>query len=162
MKSYIWEQTASTVEIMLDWPNIEGSVVKAGTPISQDGKVANDETAVGILVYDAVFVNSPMPVNKPSVVLIEGIVDLEGVEADCGLTISDEAKTAMKDITFTPVVIPEPGPAFEVMEGQADSTASTVAALKTDFNALLAKLIAGGFMAEPEPEPEADPEPDTE
>ena len=32
-------------------------------------------------------------------------------------------------------------------ENQADSTASTVAALKDDFNALLAKLKAAGLMA---------------
>ena len=33
-------------------------------------------------------------------------------------------------------------------EAQADSTASTVAALKDDLNALLAKLKAAGLMAE--------------
>lgn len=35
-------------------------------------------------------------------------------------------------------------------EAQADSTATTIAQLKEDFNALLAKLIAAGFMAAPE------------
>ena len=34
---------------------------------------------------------------------------------------------------------------------QADSTASTVSALKEDFNALLAKLKAAGLMAVPAP-----------
>ena len=37
-----------------------------------------------------------------------------------------------------------------LMENQADSTATTVAALKDDFNALLAKLIAAGLMADSE------------
>lgn len=44
-------------------------------------------------------------------------------------------------------------------ENQADSTAADVAGLVTDFNALLAKLKAAGFMA-PDPEPDPDPEPE--
>ena len=46
-------------------------------------------------------------------------------------------------------------------ENQADSTASTVATLKEDFNALLAKLKAAGIMAA-DPEEEEDPEADLE
>ena len=43
------------------------------------------------------------------------------------------------------------------MDNQADSEATTIAALKTDFNTLLAALVAGGFMAEPDPDPEPEP-----
>lgn len=39
-------------------------------------------------------------------------------------------------------------------ENQADSEATTVVALKTDFNALLAKLKAAGLMAADASEPE--------
>lgn len=39
-----------------------------------------------------------------------------------------------------------------VAEHQADSDAGTIAALKEDFNSLLAKLIAAGLMAEGEEE----------
>ena len=39
-------------------------------------------------------------------------------------------------------------------ENQADSTAATVAALKDDFNDLLAKLKAAGLMAADEDTPE--------
>ena len=46
---------------------------------------------------------------------------------------------------------------FTPAENQADSTASTVATLKDDFNALLAKLKTAGIVAA---DPEADPEPD--
>ena len=38
-------------------------------------------------------------------------------------------------------------PSFPVAENQAASEASTIAALKEDFNALLAKLKAAGLMA---------------
>ena len=40
-----------------------------------------------------------------------------------------------------------PSSAITPAENQADSTATTVTALKDDFNALLAKLKAAGFMA---------------
>ena len=40
-----------------------------------------------------------------------------------------------------------PSSAIPAAENQADSTATTVAGLKDDFNALLAKLKAAGFMA---------------
>ena len=45
---------------------------------------------------------------------------------------------------------------FTPAENQAASTASTVATLKDDFNALLAKLKAAGIVAA---DPEADPDP---
>ena len=50
-------------------------------------------------------------------------------------------------------------------ENQVASEAGTIAALKEDFNSLLAKLKAAGLMeadAEPDPEPQPDPEPDPE
>ena len=47
-------------------------------------------------------------------------------------------------------------------ENQAASTASTVATLKDDFNALLTKLKTAGIMVADEPEPEEDPEPEPE
>ena len=39
------------------------------------------------------------------------------------------------------------GKAIAPAAHQADSTATTIADLKTDFNALLAKLLAAGLMA---------------
>ena len=45
------------------------------------------------------------------------------------------------------IVIGLPSPTVIPAEYQAISTATTIADLKTDFNALLAKLIAAGFMA---------------
>ena len=49
------------------------------------------------------------------------------------------------------------GVPFTPAENQADSTATTVANLKEDFNALLAKLKDVGIMA-PDEEEESDPE----
>ena len=44
-------------------------------------------------------------------------------------------------------VIPTPAEPFTPAAAQADSEASTIAAMKTDFNDLLAKLRAAGLMA---------------
>ena len=46
-------------------------------------------------------------------------------------------------------VIPTPAEPFTPAEAQADSEASTIAAMKTDFNALLAKLRTAGLMETP-------------
>ena len=48
------------------------------------------------------------------------------------------------------------------LDNQAASTATTVATLKDDLNALLTKLKEAGFMVADEPEPEEDPEPTPE
>lgn len=45
-----------------------------------------------------------------------------------------------------------------LIEHQADSTAEDAAGLREDFNALLAKLIAAGLMAEAETETETESE----
>ena len=58
-------------------------------------------------------------------------------------------------VTPTPVTPVQVTVNIPAAEAQADSEATTIAALKADFNALLAKLIAAGLMAAPEPEPEA-------
>jgi hypothetical protein len=52
-------------------------------------------------------------------------------------------------------------PASPKAENQADSTASDVAGLKADFNSLLAKLKAAGFM-EPDAVPDPDPTPESD
>ena len=52
-------------------------------------------------------------------------------------------------------------PASPKAENQADSEATDVAGLKTDFNSLLAKLKAAGLM-EPDPEPDPDPTPESD
>ena len=51
---------------------------------------------------------------------------------------------------------------FTPAENQAASTATTVAALKDDFNVLLSKLKTAGLMeadTEPDPQPDLDPDP---
>lgn len=49
---------------------------------------------------------------------------------------------------------------FPGAENQSESEATTVAALKEDFNGLLTKLKAAGLMAADEAEQEPDPDPE--
>lgn len=74
-----------------------GTVVKAGTPISADGKVANDETAIGILLNDC----HACLGNRRGLVVISGRIKQDVAAEHSGVTISDEAKSAMINVTFT-------------------------------------------------------------
>ena len=74
-----------------------GSCIKAGTPISADGKVANDETAIGILLNDC---HSCLG-NARGLVVIGGRIKQDVAKNHSGITISDKAKAAMINVTFT-------------------------------------------------------------
>lgn len=60
---------------------------------------------------------------------------LGGIKVGTGLSIASGVLSVTNPLTAA--------------ENQADSTATDVAGLKTDFNALLAKLVAAGLMEEP-------------
>lgn len=70
-------------------------VCKAGSPISDAGAVANDATAVGILLYD-VYEENP----NGSLVKAYATINLANAEANSGLTIDDAVKTALANVTF--------------------------------------------------------------
>lgn len=73
------------------------TVIKAGTPISADGKVANDETAIGVLLNDC---HACLGARR-GLVVISGRVKQDVAAEHSGITISDEAKSAMINLTFT-------------------------------------------------------------
>lgn len=73
------------------------TVIKAGTPISADGKVANDETAIGILLQDC---HACLGTCR-GLVVISGRIKQDVAKNHSGVTISDEAKAALINITFT-------------------------------------------------------------
>ena len=70
-------------------------VCKAGSPINEDGEVANSEEAVGILLYD-VYEENP----NGSIVKAYATINLANAEANSGLTIDDAVKTALANVTF--------------------------------------------------------------
>lgn len=71
--------------------------IKAGSPINDDGKVANDESAIGILLYDC---HACLGARR-GVVVIDGRIKQDVAAEHSGITISDEAKAAMVNISFT-------------------------------------------------------------
>lgn len=85
----------TTKMVLLDMSG--GSCIKAGTPISADGKVANDETAIGILLNDC----HACLGNARGLVVIGGRIKQDVAKNHSGITISDKAKAAMINVTFT-------------------------------------------------------------
>lgn len=70
-------------------------VVKAGSPIGADGTIKNTSAAIGILLND-------VSVDNPNGSLIRGfaVVNLKNANANSGLTIAEEVKTALSNIIF--------------------------------------------------------------
>jgi hypothetical protein len=70
-------------------------VCKAGSPIDATGAVANTASAIGILLND-VYAENP----NGSLLKAFGAVNLTNANANSGLTIAAEAKTALSKIFF--------------------------------------------------------------
>lgn len=69
-------------------------VVKAGSPISAAGVVANTSSAIGIL-KDDVLINNPQ-----ATILKKAYIDTAVAEAHCGLTYDDAVKAALPMVVF--------------------------------------------------------------
>lgn len=80
--------------LTLDTAAFTDGVCKAGTPIALDGTVANDATAVGILLVD-VYEERPQ-----GTVVIGGYIHTARAQDHSGVTIADAAKTALKNVVF--------------------------------------------------------------
>ena len=70
-------------------------VCKAGSPINEDGEVANSEEAVGILLYD-VYEENP----NGSLIKAFAVINTANAEANADLTIDDAVKTALPMVIF--------------------------------------------------------------
>lgn len=73
---------------------VEDVAVSAGTPINEDGEVANDSSAIGILLH-TVFADRPQ-----GTVVIGGYINTAVAEGFSKMTISADAKGAMKNVVF--------------------------------------------------------------
>lgn len=79
----------------IDWNNIT-LPLKAGTPIDKDGHIANNSNAMGIVPLTI-----PVRPREADIYLcVAGDVNKAEVEAASGLTLSDDAISAMKGIRF--------------------------------------------------------------
>lgn len=80
--------------VRIDFSTVEGDVVRAGTPISRDGKIANNADAFGILLRDTWRVS---PFAK---ICIDGFIDFPLAQEHSGVVLTPEAKAAMKNVVF--------------------------------------------------------------
>lgn len=80
-------------EVKIDWDAITEDIIKAGTPMSREGKAANDGSCYGILMDDV-----QRKRNKKGRVMISGRLDFAQAEAHSGIALSDEAKAALPDV----------------------------------------------------------------
>lgn len=84
-----------TKAVTLDFTGVTGGVVKAGSPISAAGVVANTANAVGIL-YTDVYEDNP----NGTIIKAFAVVNEANCNANSGLTLADEVKAALPLIVF--------------------------------------------------------------
>jgi hypothetical protein len=80
--------------ITLDTAAFADGICKAGTPIAVDGKIANSNAAIGILLHD-VYVERPQ-----GTLVYYGTIRRDVAEAHCGLTYVDAMMAALKNVVF--------------------------------------------------------------
>ena len=76
-------------------PSGDDPVVKAGSPLDEDGAVANTADAVGILLYDV-----DTDANPNGTIVQSGPIDATKAQAHSGLTYADAMTGALSNITF--------------------------------------------------------------
>ena len=84
------------VSIEIDWESINNDILRAGTPLSADGQISNDERCIGIVANDCV----PY-YNGVAEVIVAGEVDRAEQQSISGIKLSKEAISAMSNIRFT-------------------------------------------------------------
>lgn len=70
-------------------------VVRAGTPLTRQGAIANDATAEGILLNDVTTANP-----NGALVVAFATINTANAESNTGLTIADAAKLACSKLVF--------------------------------------------------------------
>lgn len=84
------------IDQYINWPNVTGTFLKAGTPIAENGTVANNDAALGILANDA----SKSDELQLCQLIIAGQLSLEAVESSFGSKLTTACKDALDNITF--------------------------------------------------------------
>ena len=80
--------------ITLDSAAFTNELCKAGTPIGANGTIANSASALGILLHD---VHQARP---QGTIVIGGYINTAAAQKHSGVTVAEDAKTAMKNVVF--------------------------------------------------------------
>lgn len=82
------------IPITLDFTDVSGGIVKAGTPISAAGVADNTASAIGILLHD-------VTIDRPQgTVLKKAYINTAVAQAHSGVTIAAAVKTALPMVVF--------------------------------------------------------------
>ena len=73
----------------------EGNIVKAGTPLTEDGESTTGSGAVGILLYDVNVVDNPN-----AAIVVQGIINQTVAEEHSGVTYASALATALPGIVL--------------------------------------------------------------
>lgn len=84
------------IDQYINWPNVAGAFLPAGTPLAENGTVANDSNATGILTGDARRSDGVQPCR----LIVAGQLDLDAVENSIGARLTTACKDALRDIAF--------------------------------------------------------------
>lgn len=84
------------IDQYINWPNVTGTLLKAGTPIAENGTVANSDAALGILANDV----SKSDELQLCQLIIAGQLSLDAVESSFGSKLTTACKDALDNITF--------------------------------------------------------------
>ena len=79
----------------INWPNVTGTFLKAGTPIAENGTVANNDAALGILANDV----SKSDELQLCQLIIAGQLSLDAVESSFGSNLTAACKDALDNTT---------------------------------------------------------------
>lgn len=94
-RTYAWFHDVTTRDIEVSrGEGIGAHKVLAGSPIDENGNVANDETAIGLLM------ETVSDANPDGKIIVAGDVDALGAKNASGIELSDAAKNALNGITW--------------------------------------------------------------
>lgn len=92
----LWNDEYVGAAITLNSEAFVSGICKAGTPIDNAGRVANDENAFGVLLTD-VYMDRPQ-----GTVIVGGYVDRVTAQNHSGYILSNAARAAIKDVILMP------------------------------------------------------------
>ena len=133
------------LELKMKWNTITFPL-KAGTPISLGGVVANNERAVGIIPETI----KERPLIDTTRIIIAGYVDKKEVESEFGQELNEKAIESMSGIKFFGEdLTPDPEPISLPLMANIEELKDTaeLADVIAKVNELITALIESGIMA---------------
>lgn len=141
---YDFNRATRLSTVLIKWQD-GYTVLKAGTPLSRDGEVANNNNAYGLLMNDVTFQNVSLfhdgTLRTWATVMVAGYADAEKLP-----DLSANAKAALSGITFVSGKLTKELLGVKIAENVPEAAGEAPTA--AEFKALLDALIEAGMMEE--------------